>query len=178
MRSVGKLEDKAVSIDTVAVSTVPGLLQSYAFAREVFRAGRPSATSEELDKLARLRVERYERLTRSNDPFVTAVFPEFALRWTPEAVRIDQVKALLAFAERERTSIHVVPDGTLLLSLTAAVHVYRLGDGTIVAASEHGNGSLVYDTPAQAARIDGFIRDALTRALPEAHTVKLLEGML
>ncbi|GAB3466001.1 hypothetical protein GCM10027570_54770 [Streptomonospora sediminis] len=178
MRAVGALEDKAVSIDTVALSTVPGLVQSFAFAREVFRAGRPAASAEELDKLAQLRVERYERLTRSNDPFVTAVFPEIALKWVPERVRVDQAKALLSLAHRERASVHIVPDGTLLLSVTSAVHMYRLKDGTVVAASDHGNGNLVYDTASQTARIDGVIRDALARALPETHTVKLLEGML
>ncbi|GAA4927396.1 hypothetical protein GCM10023224_02980 [Streptomonospora halophila] len=178
MRAVGSLEDKALSIDTFTLSTVPGLVQSYAFAREVFRAGRPTATAQELDKLARARVERYERLTRTSDPFVTAVFPEFALGWAPEHVRIEQAKALLELAQRERTSIHIVPNGTLLLSVTSAVHVYRLGDGAVVAASDHGNGNLVYDTASHAARIDGFIRDALTRALPETHTVTLLEGML
>ena len=107
-----------------------------------------------------------------------AVFPEFALRWCSEQVRADQVKALLSFAERDKTAIHIVPDGSLLLSLSAPVQLYRLDDGTMVAASGHGGGNLVYDTVNQAANINGLVRDALSRALPETRTVKLLEGML
>jgi transcriptional regulator with XRE-family HTH domain len=178
MRAVGALEDKAVRIDTVTVSTVPGLVQSFAFAREVFRAGHPTKSTEDVEKLAQLRVRRYERLMKGNDPFVTAIFPEFALRWSPQPVRVDQVETLLAFAQREKTAVHIIPDGTLLLSLPAPVQVYRLTDGTMVASSDHGSGNLVYDTPAQAARIDALVRDALRCALPESHSVKLLEGML
>lgn len=178
MRAVGALEDKAVSIDTVTVSTVPGLVQSYRFAREVFRAGHPAASAQDVDKLARLRVERYERLVNGNDPFVTVVFPEFALRWVPRDVRVDQVRSLLAFARRDKTAIHVVPEGSLLLSLSAPVQLYRLSDGTTVAASDHADGNQVYDTPAQAAKMSGLVRDALRRALPEPLTVTLLEGML
>lgn len=178
MRSAGSAEDKAVSIDTVTVSIVPGLVQSLSYARMVFRSGRPTASADEIEKLAQLRVSRFDSLVKRNDPFVTAVFPETALRWVVEDVRLEQAKRLLALIGRGKVHVHLIPMGSLALDLVAPVQLYRHADGAIVAASDHGSGNLVYEKPAHTERIVSLVRDALARSLPLDHSVTLLEGLL
>ncbi|WP_150239661.1 helix-turn-helix domain-containing protein [Nocardiopsis quinghaiensis] len=178
MRSAGSAEDKAVSIDTVTVSVVPGLVQSHAYARLVFRSGRPTASQEDIERLAQLRVGRFDALVAKNDPFVTAVFPESALRWVSDEVRVDQVKRLLSLVDRGKFHVHMIPVGSLVLDLVAPVQLYRLPDGSVIAASDHGAGNLVYEKPAHMERISSLVRDALARSLPVDHSVKLLESLL
>ncbi|WP_232831911.1 DUF5753 domain-containing protein [Nocardiopsis sp. FIRDI 009] len=178
MRSIGDLEDEAVSIDTVTVSIVPGLVQSLSYARAVFRAGRPTAPDEEIERLAHLRVNRYESLIGRNNPLVTAVFPQFALDWMPETVRKEQVSSLLRFLERDRTKIQVFPNKSLYLASVAPVQLYRLRDGASVASSDHGDGNIVHQTPSSTARMERKDREALSMSLPVDHTVKLLREML
>ncbi|WP_304451118.1 helix-turn-helix transcriptional regulator [Nocardiopsis sp. YSL2] len=178
MRSIGDMEDDALSIDTVTVSNVPGLVQCLSYAREVFRAGRPTASDDEIERLSQLRMNRYENLLQRNNPLITAVFPQFAIEWMPEAVRKEQAQALLRMLERGRTTIHLIPNGSLYLASVAPVQVYRLQDGSIVASSDHGDGNIMHQTPSATARMERKVRDALSKSLPVDHTILLLREML
>ena len=178
MRSLGDLENEAVSIDTVTVSVVPGLVQCHSYAREVFRAGRPTAPEEEIERLSELRVRRYEALVGRNNPLITAVFPQFALEWMPEAVRKEQAESLLHMVARGRTAVQVFPNGSLYLASVAPVQVYRLRDGSSIASSDHGGGNFVHQAPSEMATLERKVRDALSMALPVNHTVEFLREML
>ncbi|MFV2194994.1 Scr1 family TA system antitoxin-like transcriptional regulator [Nocardiopsis sp. LOL_012] len=179
MRSAGALEEKAVSISVVTVSNlVPGLVQSVEYARQVFRAGHPTASVSEIERLAQLRVSRYESLIRKNDPFVTVVFPFSALKGLPDHVRIDQVKTLIRHIDRGRLAVHLVPDETPILAVAAPIQVYRLLDGRKVAASDHANGNHVYTTPDEAEKIEGIVTHVIGRCLPVGDTARRLEELL
>ncbi|MGW8528876.1 MULTISPECIES: helix-turn-helix domain-containing protein [Nocardiopsidaceae] len=178
MRSLGDLENEALTIDTVTVSVVPGLVQCLSYAREVFRAGRPTESDDEIERLSQLRVSRHEALVGRNNPLITAVFPQFALEWMPEAVRKEQAESLLHMVARGRTSVQVFPNGSLYLASVAPVQVYRLRDGTVIASSDHGGGNFVHQEPSETAVLERKVRDALSMALPVSHTVEFLRGML
>lgn len=179
MRSKGTLEEKALEIDTVTVSSiVPGLVQSLLYARMVFRAGHPARSKDEVERLAQLRVSRYETLTRRNDPFVTAVFPISALTSLPADVRTDQVRTLLRHLERERLAIHLVPDGTPILSVASSLQVYRLVDGTTVAASDYARGNLLMENSEDAAAVGSVVRNLIGLSSPVGETSALLGRLL
>ncbi|MFE6451074.1 Scr1 family TA system antitoxin-like transcriptional regulator [Nocardiopsis dassonvillei] len=179
MRSKGALEEKAVEIDTVTVSNlVPGLLQSLPYARMVFRAGHPSASNDDVERFAQLRVSRYEVLKRRNDPFVTAVFPISALTCLPDSVRTDQVKTILRHMERERMAVHLIPDGNPMLLIAASVQVYRLADGAAVAASDYARGNLLMDEPEDTAAVVSVVRNLIGLCSPLGETSALLGRLL
>lgn len=179
MRSAGALEEKAVSISVVTVSNlVPGLVQSAEYARLVFRTGHPTVPEEGIERLAQLRVSRYESLIRKNDPFVTVVFPVSALRGVPDHIKNDQVKTLLRHIGRGRLAIHLIPDNTPILAVATPIQVYRLVDGRKVAASDHANGNHVYETPEETDKIEGIVTHVIGRCFPVDDTTRLLEELL
>ncbi|MFE6388139.1 helix-turn-helix domain-containing protein [Nocardiopsis dassonvillei] len=179
MRSAGALEEKAVSISVVTVSNlVPGLVQSAEYARLVFRAGHPTAPKNQIERLAQLRVSRYESLIRKNDPFVTVVFPLAALRGVPDHVRVDQIQNLLRHTERGRLVVHLIPDNTPILAVATPIQVYRLLDGRKVAASDHANGNHVYETADETDKIEGIVTHVIGRCFPVDDTARLLEELL
>ncbi|MDT0329330.1 helix-turn-helix domain-containing protein [Nocardiopsis lambiniae] len=178
MRLPDAREARAVSIDTVSVSLVPGSVQSLEYARAVFRAGRPTAPREEVERLAQLRVNRYESLTKRNDPLVTAVFPMHSLLHLPPVVKEDQVKHLLRHLERGRLVVYLIPDHVPILSVSSSMQLYRLADGKAVASSDHVSGNVLLEKPSETATVESFIRDLIGLAHPRSESVPLLEGLL
>lgn len=178
MRSPGAREERSIAIDTASVSLVPGLVQSLEYARAVFRAGRPSAPRDEVERLAQLRFSRYDSLARRNDPFVTAVFPIHALPHLPREIKEDQVKHLLRHMERQRLVVYLIPDDVPILSASSSMQVYRLGDGKTVAASDHVSGNVLLETPEETATVESFVRDLIGLAFPRSESASLLEGLL
>lgn len=178
MRSPGAREARAVSIDTASVSMVPGLVQSPDYARAVFRAGRPTASCEEVEHLAQLRVSRYETLTRRNDPLVTAVLPMHALLHLPRGVKQDQVGYLLRHLERGRLVVYLVPDHVPILSVSSSIQLYRMADGKVVAASDHFGGNILVERPEETVAVESLVRDLIGLAHPRSESVPLLEGLL
>ncbi|WP_098023492.1 Scr1 family TA system antitoxin-like transcriptional regulator [Streptomyces sp. st115] len=63
-----ELEAKAARIQAYGATLVPGLLQTPAYARAVFRRSNPSATSEKIASLAADRMSRQEVLRSDNPP--------------------------------------------------------------------------------------------------------------
>ncbi len=57
-----ELEAKAARIQAYGSTLVPGLLQTPAYMRALFRKGSPHATPEEIERLVSERLSRQERL--------------------------------------------------------------------------------------------------------------------
>src|SRR5918999_5811192 len=75
-RPYSDLEAEATSIRTFVLALIPGLLQTEAYAREVFRFGR---LPEKADQLLAARMKRQEILARSEPPLLWVVLDEFVL---------------------------------------------------------------------------------------------------
>ncbi|MFG3286583.1 Scr1 family TA system antitoxin-like transcriptional regulator [Streptomyces sp. NPDC048111] len=73
-------EAVATTIRQYAPSLIPGLLQTEAYARAVFRAHRPTATEETIDELVSARLERTRLLDDPTTPLMWAVLDESVLR--------------------------------------------------------------------------------------------------
>lgn len=104
------LESRARKIRTFQW-IVPGLLQTRAYAEAVIRAGSPAASEEQAARWVEVRLRRQQVLDRDDPVRLSAVLDESAVRRAvggPEVMR-DQLRHLLAVAERPHIEIRVLP---------------------------------------------------------------------
>ncbi|MGR8010473.1 helix-turn-helix domain-containing protein [Streptomyces hypolithicus] len=109
--AVAELEQQATEIRQYGASLVPGLLQTDAYARAVFRAHSPNHRPEELDRLVVNRMERARLLADSLKPTAWTLLDEAALRREiggPQ-VMAEQLHKIAAMAESGRLRLHVIP---------------------------------------------------------------------
>lgn len=137
MRDLGRLEETARLVELVSPLLVPGLLQSPTYARLIFEESLMGEEGANLDRLVKLRCERYEKL---GSPKIVAVFPETALSFVPEEVRSEQAAHLLQLVDTGKVRVHLVPAGSLLLGVTSMLLVFHMHDGEIAASSDHVDG--------------------------------------
>jgi transcriptional regulator with XRE-family HTH domain len=104
-------EAVAETIKEYSPLLVPGLLQAESYARAVFRAGRPTATGDVIDKLVAARVERAALLTDPTTPTVWTVLDEAVLRRRVggPGVMADALRHLTALAQQWRIIVQVLP---------------------------------------------------------------------
>jgi transcriptional regulator with XRE-family HTH domain len=73
-------EREAASIREFSALAIPGLLQTGDYARELFRAGRPADSDEEISERVAARLERQRILDRAKPPMFWVVVDEGVLR--------------------------------------------------------------------------------------------------
>ena len=166
MRDLGKLEESARLIELVSPLLVPGLLQSPGYARLVFEDGLMGEAGADLDRLVKLRCERYEKLRKTNDPKIVAVFPEAALNLVPESIRREQAAHLVGFIDTGRVKVHLIPAGSLLLGVTSMLLVFHMHDGETAVSSDHVDGNVIYEDPSGYDRLQGLVKPASGSSLP------------
>jgi transcriptional regulator with XRE-family HTH domain len=105
------LEQAAELIRTYEIQFVPGLLQTDAYARAVITLGHGTATPEEIDRRADLRMARKQMLQRDESPRLWAVLDEAVLRRPigGEAVLREQIESLLVACEHPNVRLQVIP---------------------------------------------------------------------
>jgi transcriptional regulator with XRE-family HTH domain len=105
------LEEAASLIRTYELQFVPGLLQSEAYAREVFKLGNADASTHAIDQRVELRMQRQERLVGPNAPRLWAVLDEAALRRPigGHDVMRGQVEHLLAVSKLPNITLQIMP---------------------------------------------------------------------
>ncbi|MEU0271599.1 helix-turn-helix transcriptional regulator [Streptomyces sp. NPDC006307] len=104
----------AVAIKEYAPQLIPGLLQTEAYARAVFRGGRPTATEDTIDHLTQVRLERAQVLDDPTRPVFWTVLDEAVLRCQVggPAVMAEALRHVAQFARRHRIIVQVVPFST------------------------------------------------------------------
>ena len=174
-----RLEAEATSLWHFAVSVVPGLLQTPAYARELLAVG--GLKGEELEQQVDARMGRRE-LVMGDDatPFRT-ILSEAVLR-TPlrdSGEWREQLGHLAEMAESPNVALHVLPfDAGLHGLVSADMWFLRLPDGRTVAYTENGyRGELIEETPMVERLLLTYdaVRDL---ALPVAESLKLIQRML
>ncbi|MFE1848000.1 helix-turn-helix domain-containing protein [Streptomyces sp. NPDC014603] len=109
-RLVG-LQEAAATIRTFEIQYVPGLLQTADYTRAVVERGLPNASSGEVRRRVELRMRRAELLQRPGAPQLWAVIDESVLLrvlGSAEVMR-EQLRHLLAMAERPNVTVQIVP---------------------------------------------------------------------
>ncbi|MEW1866294.1 helix-turn-helix transcriptional regulator [Streptomyces sp. NPDC088194] len=131
------LEADAVSVQEYAVSTVPYLLQTRAYAEEQLRTARPRSIKQ-LSAQVAARLKRQDRLTGPNPVHYRALIDEAVLRrkardpqtWT------GQLEHLITTAQQPDVSLHVVPFGTGPHHIRSCLELIFFQDGHTVAYTQ------------------------------------------
>ncbi|GAB2959266.1 helix-turn-helix transcriptional regulator [Streptomyces pseudoechinosporeus] len=110
---VAELERLATQIQHYGLSLVPGLLQTDAYARAVFRSSSPNYRPEDLDKRVVNRLERARILADPTGPVVWTMLDEAVLRRKVGGphVMAEQLHKIADMAEAGRLRLHVLTFG-------------------------------------------------------------------
>ncbi|WP_305788790.1 helix-turn-helix domain-containing protein [Symbioplanes lichenis] len=105
------LEQAAELIRTYEIQFVPGLLQTDAYARAVIMLGHGTASAEEIDRRADLRMARKQLLRRENSPRLWAVIDEAVLRRPIGGMEVlrEQIEYLLEASTHRNVRLQVIP---------------------------------------------------------------------
>ncbi|MGW4641392.1 helix-turn-helix domain-containing protein [Sphaerisporangium sp. NPDC004334] len=155
---------------------VPGLLQTEAYARELF-AAEPGIGTDEIDERLASRMQRQTVLDRDDAPFVVALIDE-AVLYRPigtAEVRKEQLTHLLEVAQRPQVTIQIVPRAAQALCGLLGGFIIAERNGSSYAAYVEGqpNGRIVDDRPTIARLLRRY--DALSsEAVPYRQSLKLI----
>ncbi|MEU2667146.1 helix-turn-helix transcriptional regulator [Micromonospora sp. NPDC007220] len=105
------LEAAAALIRSYEVQFVPGLLQTWEYARAVVLLGHGRAAPAEIERRVALRMQRQRLLHRENPPQLWAVVDEAALRRPIGGPRVmrEQVAALIEATKSPNIRLQVIP---------------------------------------------------------------------
>jgi transcriptional regulator with XRE-family HTH domain len=137
------LERKALAMHKYMAHSVPGLLQTEAYAREVLRHGQPWCSTTEIEEKVAARLQRHNLLAKENPPLLWVVLDEAVLRRPVggSAIMREQLARVLEAAREPNIEVQVLPfaagghslmGGSLtLLSFAKATNVaYLEGDSS------------------------------------------------
>ncbi|MFF4625484.1 DUF5753 domain-containing protein [Nonomuraea jabiensis] len=115
LAQLAEIEQQADILRTWQPLIVPGLLQTQAYARAIFR-GKPAITDEEVERNVAARMERQHVLYREVGPTLWATLDEGVLTRPTgsEAVMAEQMAQLAALDEHPRINVRVLPRNSWL----------------------------------------------------------------
>lgn len=104
-------EARATTIKEYAPQLIPGLLQTEAYARAVFREGLPTSTESTIDELVAARLERGQILTDPTVPMLWVVLDEAVLRRAVggPGTMAAALRHIAALARQHRIIVQVLP---------------------------------------------------------------------
>lgn len=174
------LEATATSLWHFAVSVLPGLLQTPAYAREVLAAG--GLKGPELEQQVQARMGRRTLLDGDDAPPFRTILSEAALRTPLCDARHwrEQLEYLSGVAERSNVTVHVLPFRAGFHGLmNTDVWYLRLPDGRTVAYTESGYRGELIEENAAVERLQlsyDVVRDqALSPAESRKFVLRILE---
>lgn len=150
-----ELEAKATVRYTYSAGAIHGLLQTEAYAREVFEAARPRDENELAEDVA-ARLGRQELLRGDNAPHFRAVLDESVLRrktrdpkeWT------RQLEHLVEASRLPNVTLQVLPfDAGPHALLGTSVTILWLPDGRAVAYTEHAHSGELIEDPSEVEKL-------------------------
>ncbi|WP_318657887.1 helix-turn-helix domain-containing protein [Streptomyces aureocirculatus] len=174
-------EREAIVIDWYETMLVPGLLQTEAYARALFRGRIPAFTEERIEELVTQRIERRDILHRKEPPAVSFVIREAALlsRMGGDTVHIEQLRHLREYADLPGLCLQIMPlrhpSGP---SVTSPLIVLETPDHQRLAYSETHRGSHLIADPDGVANLAckyGMLR---SEALNSEESKGLLDQLL
>lgn len=104
-------EAQATSIKEYEPQLIPGLLQTEAYARCVFRAYEPTTTERVIDELVAARLERARILDDPTNPLLWVVLDEAVLRRVTGGPQVmaEALRHIASLARRRRIIMQVLP---------------------------------------------------------------------
>ncbi|MGP3966450.1 helix-turn-helix domain-containing protein [Streptomyces sp. 6N223] len=174
-------EAKAHTIEEYAGMSVPGLLQTEAYALASFRVGDPRRTKKEIQRLMDGRLGRQARLRSANSPEYSAILDEAAIRRPVggPAVMRAQLASLIEQVERPNGVVQLIPFAHGEHALTGGLlTLMTIDDGTTVAWEESiDSGTLIEDRERVRARQRAYDR-LRSHALSPRETAAFLASVM
>jgi len=176
------IEAEASAVKVFQFGYIPGLLQTEAYMREVFAAGRKQLKPKVLENEVAVRLRRQLRLTEEPTLKYHAIIDEHALR-KPVLGRADQEEQLRHLVGRARlpnVTLQVVPED---------VGAYDGQNGNLIIASfedaeepdvayvEHIFGSIHVEKEGEVSAAKLAFKDFADRALDEEDSIALIERL-
>jgi transcriptional regulator with XRE-family HTH domain len=153
---------------------IPGLLQTSAYARRVFRFD-DLRSEEDVDRGVQNRLERQEILTSGNPPQVVAVVDEVALRHRDPIMR-EQLAHLLKMAELPNVHILIIPlSAGLHIGWCGPLALAISGDGGWVGHLDNQLGGAVVDVQDDVATLLARWESIRNEALPHQQSIELIK---
>ncbi|GAA2238891.1 helix-turn-helix transcriptional regulator [Kitasatospora cystarginea] len=178
--AAAELESQAVAIYEYAVSLVPGILQTAAYARSVFRGAQPNYAVADVDRCVVNRLERARILEDPGSPTVWAILNENVIRAVVggPAVMAEQLHHISGLGRAGRILVQVVPHSVgAHATMGSMMSLMRFSDAPDAAYVEGlYTGSLI-DDPALVQRYRDAYDLARAAALPPEASLDMLESV-
>ncbi|MFJ8882753.1 Scr1 family TA system antitoxin-like transcriptional regulator [Streptomyces sp. NPDC102402] len=173
-------EREAIAIKEYAPLLIPGLLQTEAYARAVFRAYQPTATEDTIDELVAARLARAQLLVDPTTPLVWVVLDEAALRrHTGGRTVMGQVlRHIAALARRHRVIVQVLPFSTgAHMALEGPLKLMSFSDAPPLAYLQGLGTGKLQDDPATVKRYELTYDLVVASALSPEVSLALIESV-
>jgi transcriptional regulator with XRE-family HTH domain len=169
-------EDRASVIHEWEMRGVPGLLQTEAYARAVFRAGKPYAAPDAIERDVRARLERQDILTREDPPRLWIVVSEGVLRQAVggAAVMRGQLDHLITVSESQYAVLQVLPFSADAPGANGPAAMFEFDDSQPVAYLEGWGAGRVIEDPKEVVEITTALSMIKSCALSPADSAQLI----
>ncbi|MFG3047462.1 helix-turn-helix domain-containing protein [Streptomyces sp. NPDC048241] len=157
---------------------IPGLLQTPAYAAELFRTYRPMVSDAEVEELVAIRMERARLLDDPTKPLLMTVIDEAALRRPVggPAAMSETLRHVADLMRRRRIIAQVLPfTAGAHAGLGGALKLMEFPDGPPLCFLEGLDTGKLVDDPATVARHALTFTLLQTTALSPAHSLDLIE---
>ncbi|GAA4656917.1 helix-turn-helix transcriptional regulator [Streptomyces chumphonensis] len=181
VREYMEKEARAVKVLTYAAHSVPGLLQTAAYARISLREGLPHLEEEELDRQVEARLSRRVLLEGDDPPFLWGVLDQAALhrRVGEQATMHEQLSHLLALARHPHITFQVLPFEAPQHPVTGgSLTLLSLPDGPDVAYLEGYSCGELVELPDRVTRYAHAYDLLQVNALPPAASQRLIRDTM
>lgn len=171
------LEQQATEIREFALTFVPGILQTEAYARATIGAAYPPRREEERDRYVAARLERAKILSDPVTPVVWALMDETVLRRPVggKDVMAEQITHMIRLAESTRVRVHILPfDLGFHPLMEGMVTLMWFEDQPPTAYSEAACVGTLHDSPTTVRELQGRYDLALSDALPMKESLTLM----
>ncbi|GAA4539770.1 helix-turn-helix domain-containing protein [Amycolatopsis samaneae] len=178
-KTLAALEADATRIVGAAVTLIPGLMQTPTYTRSLMSAA--GVAPGDIQARVELRMERQKVLGGGKPPAYVAFMDEAVLHRRVGGARVmaDQLRWLLAMAERPSVELRVVPfEIGGHAAVDGAYVLLDFGDDRPVVHLEHRDSGLFLDQPADVAPYLRATASLTMAALDSMQSVQMIEHLL
>lgn len=172
------LEADAAEIWSYESEFVPGLFQTTDYVRAITAAAQPDSTSEDIERYARFRKARQDRLTGNTPPKLLTVVNEAVIRRVvgDADVMRDQLRYLLQVAEYPHVTLQVLPFAAgAHAAMTGAFIMLRFPEEEMSTVYvENDRGGLYQERPADLDRYRLVWQQVSNMALRPEETARMI----
>ncbi|MFF3903511.1 helix-turn-helix domain-containing protein [[Kitasatospora] papulosa] len=173
-------ERVATTIKEYAPLLIPGLLQTEAYARAVFRAYQPTATEDVIDELVASRLERAQILADPTTPMLWVVLDEAVLRRESggRAVMAGALRHMLGLARQHRVIVQVLPfSAGAHMALQGSLRLMFFPDAPTLAYLQGPGTGRLQDDPGTVRHHELTYDLVAASALPPTASLALMESV-